>query len=140
MEASCQPEGLSLCRLNALLRVCWFCWARVVCDSRPQTYLVSSPTKCHTLSASNAKTVREPFGVEIAVAVRMAHESELDDLRGICSSEASLVDLQGPDLRLQSGSRYTEFGCGAGGPVHSASAFAQCSLDNRFFLGGKALK
>ena len=82
----------------------------------------------------------KPFGAKIAVAVRMAHESELDDLRGICNFEASLVDLQRPDLRLQSGSRYTEFGRGAGGPVHSASAFAQRGLDNRFLLGGKPLK
>src|SRR5580692_6676949 len=101
MEASCQPEGLSLCRLNALLRVCWFCWARVACDSRPQTYLVSSPTKCHTLSASNAKTVRETFRCKDRRRCENgARKCELDDLRGICSSEASLVDLQGPDLRL----------------------------------------
>ena len=70
----------------------------------------------------------------------MTHEGGLDALRGICNFEASLVDLQRPDLRLQSGTWYAESGCGTGGPVHSASAFAQRSLDDRFLLGGKPLE
>jgi len=54
------------------------------------------------------------------------------------SPEAILVDLQGPYLGLQRGSRHAEPGGRAGWSKHLSSAFPQGTLDHVFFLKGES--
>src|SRR5260370_20510088 len=72
--------------------------------------------------------------------LRITYEDALSVLRGMCSFEAILVDLQRPDLRLQSGSWHAELDRRTGGSIHLSSAFAQRSLDDTFLLRRKILK
>src|SRR5882757_4013058 len=48
--------------------------------------------------------------------------------------KAILVDLERLDLRLHRGSRNTQFGSCARGPVHPSSAFAEGRLDDGLLL------
>src|SRR6266581_2113044 len=58
---------------------------------------------------------------------------------GSVSFEALLVDLQRPDLRLQSGSCYAELGSRTGRSMNLSFAFAQRSPNDCLFQGRKPL-
>src|ERR1700739_4285582 len=81
---------------------------------------------------------------ETAPSVRVQCEdgcsTRLAALGGIGGFEAILVDLQRPDLGLQSGSGNTEPRSRARGSVYLSSAFRQRSLDNCLLLRRKLLK
>ena len=80
-----------------------------------------------------AKAVQNP----VVKLSRVTYERGLAVLRGIYSFEATLVNLQRPDFRLESGSRDTELGSRTGRSVHPSSAFAQGSLNDLFLFGSR---
>jgi hypothetical protein len=88
--------------------------------SRPRlTACVGATAK----TKSTATQQRSKIPAKINVT-RIRSESVLTILRGVSGFEAVLVDLQGPDLRLQCGAWHTELRGRAKGSVYPPSAFA----------------
>src|SRR6266852_3862696 len=83
-----------------------------------------------------ARAVQNPHEA-VESHVRKRASRGLAVLRGIYNSEATLVNLQRSDFRLQSGSWDTEPGRRTGRSVNPSSAFAQGSLNDFFRFGSR---